>query len=105
MSEYQHYLEVSNRILKELCTDTETKSIFHYTSFVGLNGIISNQELWFTNRFYLNDTSEGVYIFNLFLKYAPIILDGLGIHSDIETFLAHLCPLFASKGTLQRHFL
>ena len=42
----------------------------HYTSPVGLNGILNNENpsLWFTHVDYLNDKSEGTYLFNVFRK-------------------------------------
>ena len=39
--------------------------IYHYTSPEGLNGIISNHTLRFTDRNYLNDYSEGRYVMEL----------------------------------------
>ncbi len=43
-------------------------SIYHYTSPDGLNSIISNSTLRFTDRNYLNDYTEGRYIMMLCMK-------------------------------------
>lgn len=40
-------------------------SLFHYTDQSGLRGIIKTKSLWFTNIFYLNDTTEFYYTFKL----------------------------------------
>ena len=42
--------------------DTADYQIFHYTSPMGLNGIISNHSIRFTDRNYLNDYTEGRYV-------------------------------------------
>ena len=41
------------------------KTIYHYTSAEGLIGIIKNQELWFTNIYFLNDNNEIFYTYRL----------------------------------------
>ena len=48
--------------------DVTDYPIFHYTSPAGLNGIISNHTLRFTDRNYLNDQTEGRYIMQLCLR-------------------------------------
>lgn len=40
------------------CKNTKAKSIFHYTSIGGLQGILSNKTLRFTNIKYMNDKDE-----------------------------------------------
>ena len=47
--------------------DTADYQIFHYTSPMGLNGIISNHSIRFTDRNYLNDYTEGRYVMRLCL--------------------------------------
>lgn len=47
---------------------SENRCIYHYTSPQGLNGILSNHTLRFTDRNYLNDYSEGRYVMQLCLK-------------------------------------
>ena len=53
--------DISNYISVENC------DIYHYTSPAGLNGILSNHTLRFTDRNYLNDYSEGRYVMELCL--------------------------------------
>ena len=53
--------DISNYISVEDC------DIYHYTSPMGLNGILSNHTLRFTDRNYLNDYSEGRYVMELCL--------------------------------------
>lgn len=47
--------------------DTAEYQIFHYTSPTGLNGIIPNHSIRFTDRNYLNDYTEGRYVMYLCL--------------------------------------
>ena len=44
------------------------QSIFHYTSLSTLLTILKEQKLRFSNRLYLNDSSEGKYVLNICLK-------------------------------------
>lgn len=71
------YLKVSNGVLKQLSEEKEPLEIYHYTSPVGFNGIIQNKHLWFSDRFCLNDYSEGNYVLNLFMTYIDLILSDL----------------------------
>lgn len=47
--------------------------IYHYTSPYGINGIIENCTLRFTDRNYLNDYSEGIYVLDLCIDYVEEI--------------------------------
>lgn len=44
-------------------------SIFHYTSDVGLEGILDKKELWLTDLFNLNDPSELIFGLDIFAKF------------------------------------
>lgn len=46
----------------------ENIDIFHYTSPSALDGILSTSKLWLTDRQFLNDTKEGVYILDECIK-------------------------------------
>lgn len=41
-------------------------NIYHYTSSIGLKGILESKKIWFTDMFFLNDRSECFYTFELF---------------------------------------
>lgn len=41
------------------------KVLYHYTSAEGLKGIIENNELWATSAYYLNDSTEVFYGYNV----------------------------------------
>jgi Protein of unknown function (DUF2971) len=44
---------------KQIAIESEVKEpLYHYTSMQGMLGIISKEEMWFTNIFHLNDPSE-----------------------------------------------
>jgi len=53
--------------IKKANQDLE-KSIYHYTSPVGLKEILKTPSLWFTDYRFLNDRSEKIYAFDLFVK-------------------------------------
>ena len=44
---------------------TQIKPLFHYTTQAGLLGIIDSRSLWFTDIFYLNDSTEMEYTFSI----------------------------------------
>ena len=44
-------------------TEFRDKSLYHYTSFSALNGILRNKEIWLGNVRYMNDRSEMEYFF------------------------------------------
>ncbi len=50
-------------------------NVYHYTSFNGFKSIIENGKLRFTNRFFLNDYSEGKYILDLCINSADTLLE------------------------------
>lgn len=56
---------VSNSVKIEDHIPHDDCNIFHYTSPQGLSGIISKHELWFSDRAYMNDKSEGMYTIQL----------------------------------------
>ena len=57
-----NYLKVNNGVLEKLSKEETPKEIYHDTSTKGLKGIIEHKHLWFTDRFCLNDMSEGYYV-------------------------------------------
>lgn len=50
--------------------------VFHYTSPDAFLSIMNDGKLRFTDRNYLNDTSEGKYIFDLCLENSKTICEG-----------------------------
>ena len=71
---YKKIINISNKDISEYIP-AENGTIYHYTSPIGFNGIITNHTLRFTDRNYLNDYSEGRYVLDLCL------------HSRFETIL------------------
>jgi len=47
--------------LKENSTISKTSTLFHYTTAVGLLGILSSSTLWATDLRFLNDAQEAIY--------------------------------------------
>lgn len=64
---YAKIIKISNEDISKYISDDDC-SIYHYTSPMGLNGIITNHTLRFTDRNYLNDYSEGRYVLDLCLN-------------------------------------
>lgn len=77
MNRYSDYIEVSNRILKSLSSRDESFSIYHYTGIDGFKSIIEKKQIRFTNRFYLNDKSEGIYALDLFYENIDLIFSDI----------------------------
>lgn len=70
----QELVNMSNKIMVENNIKDNGKSIYHYTSPLGLQSIIKCQTMRFTDRDYLNDASEGIYVLNLCIKRAKEIM-------------------------------
>ena len=54
-----HEEYAKNQFSNNQCT------IYHYTNYEGLCGILKNRKLWYTNYRYLNDKSEIQFGFDL----------------------------------------
>lgn len=60
----------------------EFPELFHYTDAVGLDGILSSQNLWATHYSYLNDAEELIHAKNILIsllvpKMHPIVIAGM----------------------------
>ena len=60
------------------------KTLFHYTNFVGLKGILQTRRLWLTDHKYLNDPSEIAHGKNNILNY---IEKNITHNSNLQGFL------------------
>lgn len=63
-----NFVKFYNSIKVDDYIDKEVKNIFHYTSPLGFSAMIENNTLRFTDRFYLNDKSEGIYVLKLCIE-------------------------------------
>lgn len=76
MAEYiKELCKVSNSIKVQELIPQSLERIYHYTSPGGLSGIIENGKLRFSDRYFLNDASEGRYIIKLCIDQ----IENLGI--------------------------
>ncbi|MDR2734104.1 MAG: DUF2971 domain-containing protein [Spirochaetota bacterium] len=57
-----HISEDFESILKANIPDYLTETVFHYTPFEGMKGIIEKSELWLSERNYMNDVADEKYI-------------------------------------------
>ena len=64
--------------------DTEVDAVYHYTSANALLSIIEKKELRFTDRFYLNDKSEGIYVLELCKENLSELMDDTSLRSEIK---------------------
>lgn len=62
MNELNKLVELYNSIQLNCFIKSENVDIFHYTSPSVLNDILNKHELRFTDRQYLNDMTEGMYV-------------------------------------------
>lgn len=69
---------------------------FHYTSPIGLLGVISTQSIWLSNSDYLNDVSESDYFFGL---CSDIVKPAHGKKAENLAFRTYLISMFHSKTT------
>jgi hypothetical protein len=81
-------------LASDVCNQV-TVPLYHYTDAAGLDGIIKNQEVWFTSYTQLNDPSEISYG----MAIASEILDEIGQASDplIKIFCELLNDLFTHE--------
>lgn len=65
---------LSNGIkISEIIPDSNAL-IYHYTSPDGMKGILENKTIRFSDRYFLNDSSEGTYIMDLCIKNIEILV-------------------------------
>ncbi|MCM1330262.1 MAG: DUF2971 domain-containing protein [Ruminococcus sp.] len=100
MKNVDNYLAVSNGILKSLSDDDDCP-IYHYTSVDGLKGIVENETLRFTNRFYLNDYTEGIYTFDLLISEFDNIFSDLALLLEKKDKIIKECQEYRNKLDLR----
>lgn len=82
---------------KTLITDfvwNKSDILYHYTSPVGLQGIIGKEKikLWFSNTDYLNDTSEGYHIVNIYKLACEELLQNQLIDNEFYKQIISILP-------------
>lgn len=60
---------------KIICDSKNVKNIYHYTSPKAIKSILSNGKLRFTDRYFLNDYSEGNYVIQLCLDEIDTLIE------------------------------
>ena len=71
----QNTLNIIENALRQSLANEKTQysgRIYHYTSPEGIKGILTQNEIWFSNTKFLNDSTENNYIYSLFPKYPDI---------------------------------
>jgi len=76
--------------------NTITAPLYHYTNAAGLEGIINNQQIWFTSYTHLNDPSELTFGMSVALD----LLTEIGARSDgrIKIFCNMVTDLFTHEN-------
>lgn len=64
--------------------NSEFDVVYHYTSANALLSILQKRELRFTDRFYLNDKSEGTYVLELSKENLSELMDDTSLQSEIK---------------------
>lgn len=90
-----YYNEVDKK-LKQILANEKTRyqgCIYHYTSPEGLNGILENENIRFSNTRFLNDSSENNYIFSLFPK-SPNIYDNFLLEENFYKYIRNIADSY-----------
>lgn len=82
----------------------DQKMVYHYTTPSGLKGILENEEIFFTDSNYLNDSSEKKLVFSVF----DSVLDE--VSDKLDSAFAHCLldgykNLFAALCVAKRHYV
>ena len=88
------YVEAANRWLESLVYTNDLQPIYHYTSPEGLKGIFDNQVIRFTNRLYLNDKSEGIYVFDVLSGHYDEIFPSAFLDDESKNKLVRIIDEF-----------
>ena len=64
--------------------DDGPELLYHYTTAVGLEGILTTGDLWATNALYLNDATEITHFLNLLRQEVDVFLRGHLSPREIE---------------------
>ena len=68
--------------------------IYHYTSPLGLKGIIEDSVVWFSDMRFLNDASEIIYIY----KIAYETIHKMEINNDLKNMVEAICYSLHNTG-------
>lgn len=83
--EFKHWIDLEragNNFTVSDYLDTKVHTVFHYTSPDAFLSIMNDGKLRFTDRNYLNDVSEGRYVFDLCLENSKAICEGYEAYED-----------------------
>lgn len=84
----ESFAESCQKIHDELNNNNQQKTIYHYTNFDGLVGIIGSRKLRYTDYRYLNDPTEIIYGQNLICE--SILRSGIENKYELEKKLRRL---------------
>ena len=65
---------------KDIPIEHTEELIYHYTSQMGLDGILKNRQLWANDIYMQNDKSEGIYVLSVLKQN----IDSFGIQEDYK---------------------
>lgn len=74
-----------------------TESVYHYTTWNGLKGILESQELWLTDYVHLNDSSEIHYAIELIVKYVLTLATDHNMRIFWEDVFFHIRNTFLAE--------
>lgn len=93
MDRFTQYLDVSNGIFNKLF-DNRRSDIFHYTSPEVMKIIADKGTLRFSDRFYLNDMSEGYYVLDLVIYNIHSIIEEESPLYELREFIVDECKKY-----------
>lgn len=89
-------------LLNEELGYSPTGVLCHYTSPSGLIGILKSKNLWFTNSEFLNDKTEGTYIFDLVESCMSDFETGLA--NKVNKYIFSRCQNDEENKTITPYF-
>lgn len=96
--ELGHFCDVINKEIS--CTP---EIIYHYTSSNALLSIIQNKELWFSNIFFLNDSTENKYIYTCLKDYVNENTDKY--NDSFCMFMTDFSDYFLESNVSKSHYV
>ena len=94
MTNVERSFELYKKVEELISTENNSKCIYHYTDFKGLNGIINNNDkklhFWFTRSDCLNDSSEGYHVLDIFIEVVNELYEKSKIDNKLKNILKEI---------------
>ena len=95
--------EIVTTILKQYNEDVKSSNLYHYTDGKALQSIIENNQLWLSDRDYMNDINDHEYIRNIVKEKFKKNIDFQG--SLFEQLLITKLPQYVFSTSLEKDLI